>query len=376
MDAIEFCKELLKFRSITPEDDECLKFIARFCDKFQACFIEKNRVKNLILTKQFGSGSHLAFVGHVDVVPPGNGWDSDPFKPLQKDDFIYARGAQDMKSGVAAFVCACVEAADAAERGEVKFDGTLSMILTSDEEGDAIYGTLEALKFMKENQILPDFAVVAEPTCMSVFGDSIKIGRCGSINGEILIKGVQGHAAYPEKCINPIHQIAPILSKIAGHDMDNGNDFFAPSKIVITDIRGGMQVCNVTPNELKIMFNVRNSDITTAYDVEKYLRYALDGLKFELNLKQSSKPFLTDKNSKIVKSMQSSVEKISGVKPELNTKGGTSDARYLAEFGVKVVEFGVINDRIHAINERVSAGEIENLYKIFTDLIKNFNSDL
>ncbi|MBN7287391.1 succinyl-diaminopimelate desuccinylase [Campylobacter curvus] len=364
MDVVAFFTEILKFRSITPDDDGCLKFIAEFLGDFEARFIEKNGVKNLILSKRFGDGAHLAFAGHVDVVPPGEGWQSEPFTPLMKDGFIYARGAQDMKSGVAAFVCACHDAKN--------FNGRLTLILTSDEEGDALFGTLEALKILKERGELPQFAVVAEPTCTGVFGDTIKIGRRGSINGKILIRGVQGHAAYPEKCVNPVHQIAPLLSRIAGHDMDTGSEFFSPSKIVITDIRGGMEVCNVTPSELGIMFNVRNSDITSADDVKNYLQSVLEGLNFELSLKQSSKPFLTDKNSKIVRAMSEAVQKISGVAPQLNTKGGTSDARYLAEFGVKVVEFGVINDRIHAVDERVGVKDIKRLYLVFKELIENF----
>ncbi|WP_169974354.1 MULTISPECIES: succinyl-diaminopimelate desuccinylase [unclassified Campylobacter] len=366
MQVINFLTELLKFKSITPKDDGTLDFISSFCNEFKPIFVNKNGVKNLILTKKFGDGPHLAFAGHVDVVPPGNGWDSDPFEPILKDGFIYARGSQDMKGGVAAFVCACKEAKN--------FKGTLSIILTSDEEGDAIYGTKEALKFMEENHMLPDFAVVAEPTCDKILGDTIKVGRRGSINGKLIIKGVQGHAAYPAKCINPVHQLASVFYKFAGYDMDNGSEFFDPSKIVITDIRGGMEVCNVTPGEVKVMFNVRNSIQTNAENLKDYIKELFGEFEYELEINQNAKPFLTDKDSKIVKSIQNSVIKICGVIPELNTKGGTSDARYLAEFGVKVVEFGVINDRIHAINERVSVNEIEKLYEVFADLIENFNS--
>jgi len=357
---VSFLKELLKFRSITPDDAGSLEFIAKFLPDFEAKFIEKNGTKNLILSKIYGEGEHLAFAGHVDVVPPGDGWDSEPFAPLEKDGYIYARGAQDMKSGVAAFVCAAKEA---------KFDGKLSLILTSDEEGDGTYGTPLALEYLREIRDLPKFCVVAEPTCDKKFGDSIKVGRRGSINGKIVIKGVQGHVAYPEKCVNPVNLIAPLLSKIADHDMDVGSEFFSPSKIVVTDIRGGMQVCNVTPSELSIMFNVRNSNL----NVESYLRSVLDGLSYELSIKQSSKRFLTNKDSKIVRNLMASATKITGVTPLLNTKGGTSDARHFAEFGVDAIEFGVINDRIHAKNERVSVDEINKLYEVFKELIESFS---
>ena len=180
---------------------------------------------------------------------------------------------------------------------------------------------------------------MAEPTCDKEFGDSIKVGRRGSINGKIVIKGIQGHVAYPEKCINPVNLIAPLLNKIADHDMDAGSEFFSPSKIVVTDIRGGMQVCNVTPSELSIMFNVRNSNLTDINDVESYLREVLKGLDYELSIKQSSKRFLTNKDSKIVKNLMASITKFTGVTPVLNTKGGTSDARHFAEFGVDAIEF-------------------------------------
>lgn len=364
MNAIDLLKELLKFRSITPDDGGCLEFIAHFMLGWDAKFINSNGVKNLLLTKKFSDGAHLAFAGHIDVVPPGEGWASEPFSPLECDGYIYARGAQDMKSGVAAFLHACKNARN--------FRGTISIILTSDEEGDAIFGTQEVLKFMQKQGELPEFAIVAEPTCDTKFGDTIKVGRRGSINGTLIIKGKQGHAAYPEKCINPAHQLAPIFADIAGFELDAGSEFFSPSKIVITDIRGGMQVCNVTPNDLKIMFNVRNSNLTSMQDLRAYLDKILNSLEFELSLKQSSCPFLTDKNSQIVRAMSQSVERILGVCPELNTRGGTSDARYLAEFGVKVVEFGVINDRIHALDERVSIYEVEKLTEIFSDLIENF----
>ncbi|WP_096024855.1 succinyl-diaminopimelate desuccinylase [Campylobacter lanienae] len=364
MEVIELLKELLKFRSITPDDDGAMNYITLLMSEFDAKLLDINGVKNLILSKKFGDGVNLCFAGHIDVVPPGDGWSSDPFEPEQKDGYIYARGTQDMKSGVAAILQACKDARE--------FDGSLTIILTSDEEGDGIYGTKEALKYLQDNNSLPDFAIVAEPTSTNKIGDMIKIGRRGSINGVIKVKGVQGHAAYPSKCINPIHQISQILPKFAGYDMDAGSRYFDPSKIVITDIRGGMEVCNVTPSELKIMFNIRNSDLTSYEDVKQYCKHIFNGLDYELTLKEGSKPFLTDANSKIVMNLIDSINRICGVTPELSTTGGTSDARYFAAFGVPVVEFGVVNDRIHAVDERVSIDEVEKLYEVFSDLIRYF----
>ncbi|EPH6466644.1 succinyl-diaminopimelate desuccinylase [Campylobacter upsaliensis] len=365
MNAKEFLIELLKFKSITPNDDGALNFIALELEDFEAFFIEKEGVKNLLLTKKFNDeGEHLAFGGHIDVVPAGEGWENEPFNPVEKDGFIYARGSQDMKSGVAAFVSAVKNA---------NFKGSrLSLLLTSDEEGEAKYGTLELLKFMEEKNMLPSYAIVAEPTCVKSFGDSIKIGRRGSINGKLLIRGKQGHAAYPEKAINPIHEFAPVLKFLAGFDLDPGSAEFAPSKIVLTDIRSGLGVSNVTPNDLRLMLNVRNSNDTSVEDVRNYIEKLCHGLNYELVLTQSSKPFLTDSNSKIVQKLNQSVQKISKVVPELNTKGGTSDARFFAEFGVSVAEFGVRNDTIHAVNERVSVEDFEKLCLVFKDLVENF----
>lgn len=350
---------------------------------------------------------HLCFAGHIDVVPPGEGWASEPFNPTIKEGFLYGRGAQDMKAGVAAFVCAIREFVDCLEsqnlqtstKGEnvesiraqdskesltqerdssdstssQNFNGILSVLLTSDEEGAAIFGTKYTLECLKEKDLLPDFAIVAEPTSVEKFGDMIKVGRRGSINGILKIFGQQGHVAYPKKCLNPVDIIAPHLSKISGHKLDKGSEEFEPSRIVVTDIRGGLEVVNVTPNDLKIMFNVRNSTQTSVESVRKYLEHLLAKAPHSLELNQSSKPFLTDKQSLIVQKMVKALESQNGFAPELSTSGGTSDARYFAEFGVKVVECGVCNDSIHAINERVRMSEVEALQKVFLSLLKDFN---
>ena len=297
-------------------------------------------------------------------MPPGEGWESDPFEPTIKGDKIFARGAQDMKSGVASFLYAV--------KNSKKFNGTLSLILTSDEEGEAKYGTLEVLKYLKEKKMLPDYAIVAEPTCETKFGDAIKIGRRGSINGVLILKGKQGHAAYPEKSINPIHQIAPILPEIAGKNLDNGDNYFAPSKLVITDIRAGMEVTNVTPNSLKMMFNIRNSTLTDIEKIEKFIREKFKGVEYQLELSESAKPFITSPDTKVVKLLENSIKKVTDITPKLSTAGGTSDARFLAEFGVKAVEFGVINDSIHSPNEYTKIEYVEKLTQIFTDVIDNF----
>ena len=356
--------KLLKFKSITPNDDGAMEFIKEYLNDFETIEINKNGVKNLFLYKKFNEGEHLCFAGHIDVVPAGDGWDTDPFEPTIKEDKIFARGTQDMKSGVAAFLYAA--------KHTKNFNGTLSILLTSDEEGEAKYGTIEVLKYLKEKNFLPDYSIVAEPTCEKEFGDAIKIGRRGSINGIIEVFGKQGHAAYPEKSINPIHQIAPILPKIAGINLDNGDNYFAPSKFVITDIRSGMEVTNVTPGYLKMMFNVRNNTHTDKEKIEQFVAKNFKGLDYKLTLSQSAKPFVTTPDNKIVKLIDNSIQKITKITPKHSTAGGTSDARFLAEYGVKTIEFGVINDTIHAPNEYTKLEYVDKLTKIFSDVINNF----
>jgi len=357
--------KLLKFKSITPNDDGAMEFIKKYLSDFEIIEINKEDVKNLFIYKKFGEGEHLCFAGHIDVVPAGEGWDSEPFEPkITKDGTIFARGSQDMKSGVAAFLYAVKHTSS--------FNGTLSLLLTSDEEGDAKYGTVEVLTHLKTQKFLPDYAIVAEPTCEEKFGDAIKIGRRGSINGVLILNGVQGHAAYPEKSINPINLIAPILPKIAGINLDNGDEYFSPSKFVITDIRAGMEVTNVTPSSLKMMFNVRNNTHTNKEKIEKFVAENFKNLDYKLTLSQSAKPFITNPNTKIVKLIDSSIQNITKITPKHSTAGGTSDARFFGEFKVKTIEFGVINDTIHAPNEYTKIEYVEKLTKIFKEVIISF----
>ncbi len=367
MHVVDLLLKLISYKTVTPNEDGSYAFLQEYLDDFEVIHYDVNEVKNIFLTKKFSDDdTHLCFAGHIDVVPAGDGWSYDAFVPRIENARIYGRGAQDMKSGVAAFVTAVKDAA--------YFKGRLSVLLTSDEEGDAKYGTVEMLKHLKEKDLLPQYCIVAEPTCDKVFGDSIKVGRRGSINGKVIIKGKQGHAAYPQKAINPVHQIAPLLSSIAGVDLDSGDEYFAPSKLVITDIRAGMEVTNVTPGELKMMFNVRNSTKTDIEKIRAFMESKLNGLDFTLELSQSAKPFITSKKSKLIEALSESIESVCLVAPEYSTAGGTSDARFIAEFGIDVAEFGVINDTIHAPNESTTIDEVEKLYAVFSGLIKNFSN--
>ena len=364
MDVIELFKKFIATKTETPDDGGLLDYITEYLPGFTAIRVDVEDVKNLFIYKKFSQGDHLCFAGHVDVVPAGNNWDTDPYEAVEKDGFIYGRGTQDMKSGLAAFTQAVHDTQT--------FQGTLSLLLTSDEEGEGINGTVKMLEYLKEKNMLPDAVVVAEPTCEDIFGDAIKVGRRGSINGYLTLKGKQGHAAYPEKAINPIHNIASVLANMAGVNIDNGDEFFSPSKFVITDIRSGMQVTNVTPNELKMMFNVRNTTITTQKEVRIFVDKWMQGLDYELKLTQGSYPFQTNTDTKVVKNIDKAIEDVTGIKPKHSTAGGTSDARFVAQFGINVIEFGVRNDTIHGVNERTTRAEVEDLYKVFQKLIKEW----
>ena len=364
MTVIELFKQFIESKSQTPDDGGMLDFIENYLTHFTAIRIDQEGVKNLFAYRRFGEGPHLCFAGHVDVVPAGDGWTTDPYTATEIDGYIYGRGAQDMKSGLSAFTQALKDAQH--------FNGTLSILLTSDEEGPGKFGTAVVLAYLKEHNLLPDAVVVSEPTCETTFGDAIKVGRRGSINGVLELQGKQGHAAYPEKAINPIHQIAEVLPKVAGAFLDQGDEYFAPSQLVVTDIRSGIETTNVSPGKLKMMFNVRNSTKTDKAAIEAFIAQHLGGLNYTLTLDQSAKPFVTDAATRIVQVLSDSIQDVCNITPKHSTAGGTSDARFIATYGINVIEFGVINDTIHAPNERTSIREVEQLHRIFSRLIEQF----
>ena len=366
MEVISLFQKLLRFKSITPGDANSFEFITEYLGNSWNCIeLDIEDTKNRFYYKKFNDNKeHLCFAGHIDVVPAGDDWDVDPFAADIINGIITARGTQDMKSGVAAFLHAC--------KHTEYFNGTLSILLTSDEEGDATYGTVKMLEHLKEINFLPTSAVVAEPTCEFLFGDAIKIGRRGSINGYLEVQGKQGHAAYPEKTINPIHDISKVLSSIAGINLDNGDEYFSPSKLVITDIRSGMEVTNVTPNKLNMMFNIRNSTKTTQKNIIQFIEENFNSLEYKLKLTQGSYPFITDTNTKIVQNLSKSIKNILDIDTKYSSAGGTSDARFFGQFKIDTVEFGVINDTIHSVNERTSINEVKKLTKVFENLINNF----
>lgn len=368
---IEFLLEMLKRQSVTPNECGIFDLIRQELSDFQFINVDSNGVKNIFLYKDFSKDKnpkfHLCFGGHIDVVPSGDGWDYPPFGGVIDNGVIYSRGVADMKGGVASFVYAIKKIKE--------FSGILSILLTSDEEGDGIYGTKIMLEHLNNINLLPDFVLVAEPTSNEVLGDVIKIGRRGSINGRIVIQGKQGHVAYPNKCINPIDLIVPILPKLSNVELDSGDNDFLASRLIITNIAAGMGVVNVTPNDLEIMFNVRNNPLTTQDTLKKYLDSIFGDLPYHLELKQSSYPFITHSRV-LVESLRYAIKDIAKVDCSLDTGGGTSDARYFSAFGVDVVEFGLLNSSIHAINENAKVDEILQLMDIFEVFIKQLESNI
>lgn len=371
MNSVEILKKLISYKTITPKEEGIYDYITSFFRKWEVFEFNRNETKNILIYKKFGRGEHLCFAGHIDVVPPGDGWESEPFEPIEKEGVIYGRGSQDMKGGVAAFLSTCKDIEN--------FNGTLSMLLTSDEEGDAYDGTVYALEELKKIDFLPDMAVIAEPTCETTFGDAIKVGRRGSVNGKLIIKGKSGHAAYPEKCDNPLHNFGGFLTDVAGKDLDGGDEHFAPSKFVVTDLRAGYEVTNLTPGNLSMMFNVRNSTQTSKEDIESFVKNTLNkyGIEnYELTLTQSSFPFVTKEGTfskKLTDTICDAIKEVTGAEPKKSTGGGTSDARFMGAFGIDVIEFGVINDKIHSPNESVPVNEIILLTKVFKTFISKLS---
>lgn len=369
----EIVQKLISYPTVTPLECGIFEYIASLLQDFSYERMDCSEVKNAFFYKDFSplqkeGKIHLCFAGHIDVVPAGEGWESDPFEAVIKGEYLYGRGSQDMKGGVGAFLDAIIQAQKEGICGNL----ALSVLLTSDEEGAGVDGTRYVLECLNKENRLPHFALVAEPTSEKVIGDMIKIGRRGSINGKIIIKGVQGHVAYPNKCVNPIELLGKRFGEIAGKNLDDGDENFEPSKIVVTDIRGGMQVCNVTPSDLVMMFNVRNSTLTNQEDIEAYLQSILEGLDYELTLQTSSSPFLTQRDNALIRKLSFCVQNVMGEIPKLGCSGGTSDARYFAPYGIGVAELGVCNDRIHAKNECVKLQDLDNLAKIFKMLIQSF----
>jgi len=312
-------------------------------------------VENLFAIRQATSGGHFAFAGHVDVVPPGNGWTSDPFVPEIKGDLLHGRGAVDMKGSIAAFVAALHDIP--------KDAGTISLIITGDEEGPAIHGTRALITHMQKRGSIPDYCLVGEPTSVNRLGDMMKIGRRGSVNMWISVAGTQGHVAYPHLADNPIPRLIAILAEIEAITLDEGTDWFQPSNIEVTDLNVGNTATNVIPAKAEARLSIRFNDLQNGDALVVRLRELVERHGGTLTAMVSGEAFLTPPGA-FSDAISEAVEAVVGIAPEPSTTGGTSDARFLTKI-CPVVEFGLCNATMHKLDEAVAIADLSALTEIY-----------
>jgi succinyl-diaminopimelate desuccinylase len=358
---LDLTEQLIRRPSVSPEDQGCLQIIAARLTKlgFNVEWLNFGPVEN-IWARHGKSGPVLCFAGHTDVVPTGprEEWATDPFEPTLKDGMLYGRGAADMKSGLAAMITATERFMER----HADHTGTLAFLLTSDEEGPSIDGTRRVMEVLEARNEKIDWCVVGEPTSTDALGDTIKIGRRGSLSGKLTVHGVQGHVAYPHLADNPVHAVAPALAELASRTWDKGNEFFQPTTFQISNISAGTGAPNVVPGELKARFNIRFSTEQTVEKLQQTITGILDRHKVNYTLEWfvSGLPFFTAPGT-LSEAVRQAVHEHMGRTPEMSTTGGTSDGRFIAPTGAQVVELGVINATIHKVNESVRVADIDTL---------------
>ena len=371
-DTLELARQLIACRSLTPDDAGSIDLIAaRLTAAGFACErMDRGPVRNLWARR--GTGAPLlCLAGHVDVVPPGpvERWTSDPFTPTERDGRLYGRGAADMKASVAAMVTA----AERFAARQPTHSGSLALLLTSDEEGAGVDGTRAMVQELLARNVRIDGCIVGEPTSTERFGDTIKNGRRGSLNGILTIRGLQCHIAYPERGRSPILPALPALAELAATRWDEGNEFFAPTSFQISDIHAGTGANNTIPGSMEVCFNFRFSTESTEEGLKARVHQVLDAheLDYEMKWALSGPPFLSGREG-LVDVVSTAVKEITGVVPRLSTGGGTSDGRFLASVARQVIEFGPLNASIHAIDEHVALADIAPLSTIFERVITAF----
>ncbi|MDH4106577.1 MAG: succinyl-diaminopimelate desuccinylase [Gammaproteobacteria bacterium] len=354
-------EDLLRRQSVSPEDKGCIDAI---CERLAPLGFSNERlnfgpVENL-WSRRGNSGPVLCFAGHTDVVPTGprEDWRTDPFEPVITDGVLYARGAADMKSSLAAMVTATERFL--ARHPDHK--GSLAFLFTSDEEGPSVDGTRKVVEVLEARNEKIDWCIVGEPTSGEVLGDTIKVGRRGSLSGRLTVHGVQGHIAYPHLADNPVHRLAPALAELVATHWDAGNEFFQPTTFQVSNIAAGTGAPNVVPGELKARFNLRFSTEQTVEQLQQRVLEILDrhGVQYSLEWFVSGLPFLTQPGT-LTDAVTRAVLETTGRKPVPSTTGGTSDGRFIAPTGAQVVEFGVVNATIHKVNECVRVDDIDTL---------------
>ena len=368
--ALQLAKELIARKSITPEDGGCQELLAARLARsgFRCEPMKFGEVKNLWARR--GTARPLVcFAGHTDVVPTGplSEWHSDPFVPTIRDGKLYGRGAADMKSSIAAFVIAAE--AFVAERPQ--HSGSIALLLTSDEEGPALDGTVRVVEKLKSRNEMLDYCIVGEPTSVDTLGDTLKNGRRGSLSGKLVVRGIQGHVAYPHLSRNPIHELAPALAELAGTRWDKGNESFPPTTWQVSDIHAGTGAANVIPGSVEVDFNFRFSTESSDSSLRQRVQSVLEKhrLDYSIGWTLGAKPFLS-KRGRLAQTMVAVGKKHTGRTAELSTTGGTSDARFIIEICPEVVELGPVNASIHKLNEHIQLSELEKLPGIYLDTLR------
>jgi len=371
---LQLASDLIARPSITPDDAGCQAMLIERLSEigFECETMVFDDVTNL-WARRGCAAPLLAFAGHTDVVPPGplDKWHSDPFTPEIRDGNLYGRGAADMKSSIAAMVTAC-------ERFVTQYaqhQGSIALLITSDEEGIATNGTVKVIEALEARGEKMDWALIGEPSSLAHVGDVVKNGRRGSIGAKLVIHGVQGHVAYPHKVDNPIHRAMPALHDLARHEWDQGNNFFPPTSLQISNINSGTGAHNVVPGHAEVLFNLRYSTEIDAKQIMETTRVILDKheLEYDINWSVSGYPFLTPEGE-LVEAAQQAIKQHTGLTTALETTGGTSDGRFIAPTGAQVLELGPVNESIHKLNEHVNIEELDLLSDIYQSILENLLS--
>lgn len=367
---LALCCELIRHPSVTPDDAGCqtLMMDRLAALGFSCTALRFGEVDNF-WAERGNDGAILVFAGHTDVVPTGpvEQWHNPPFEPTLVEGSLYGRGAADMKGSLAAMVVACEEFVDQ----HPDHPGRIGFLITSDEEGDAIDGTVKVMDYLQQQGKSIDWCLVGEPSSSASLGDVIKNGRRGSLGAVLTVKGIQGHIAYPHLADNPIHRALPALAALTAEVWDQGNEFFPPTSLQISNINGGTGVTNVIPGTLQVLFNFRFSTEVTDTVLRERTQAILDAhaLDYDIKWSLSGQPFLTP-SGELVEAAVSSIAAVTGLATELSTSGGTSDGRFIAPSGAQVVEVGPINASIHKLNENVLAADLPRLADIYRGILE------
>jgi len=363
--------KLISCKSLTPEDDGCQKYIADYLEKlgFEIEIKKNDDVINLIA--RYGKDSPVfAYAGHTDVVPTGDldKWKSNPFELTEIDSKLYGRGTSDMKGSVA---CILISIKDFINSNK-DFKGSIIVILTSDEEGPAQNGIKKLVDDGDLTKHNIDMCLIGEPSSKKILGDTIKNGRRGSLSGKIIVQGVQGHVAYPHNAMNPIHAFSSTLKDLVNKEYDKGNEYFPPTSFQISNLNSGVGASNIIPGQLDMDFNFRYSTETTCEKLMENITEIMDAsnLKYTIDWHHSGDPYLTEKKE-LLNSCIKATKDILGIMPNISTDGGTSDGRFIAKICDQVIEFGLINESIHKINEYTTENDLKNTTKVYTQILKN-----